>query len=109
VKCQHCNKGKICRPRGLCFPCYYTPAIRERFPSTSKYAYRGVGNHFRLGSLPTPTDAVPGSPEKIEIMAARAAAGEQLHHPRDAKHSPTGWAVPVCTNHRQTADSRTNR
>ena len=31
----------------------------------------------------TPTDTRPGSPEKIEIMAQRLAAGELLHHPDD--------------------------
>ena len=30
-----------------------------------------------------PTDAGPGSPEKVEIMAQRLADGERLHHPDD--------------------------
>lgn len=31
----------------------------------------------------TPTDARPGSPEKIEIMTQRLAAGQRLHHELD--------------------------
>lgn len=33
--------------------------------------------------LPEPTDAEPGTPEKIEIMAARYAAGLAIRHPAD--------------------------
>jgi hypothetical protein len=35
--------------------------------------------------LPTPTDAIPGSPEKIAIMRSRLDAGQEIHHPRDEK------------------------
>jgi hypothetical protein len=31
-----------------------------------------------------PTPARPGSPQKLEVLEARAAAGELLHHPGDA-------------------------
>ena len=33
------------------------------------------------------TDAQPGSPEKIRVMAARVAAGEAVFHPDDARLS----------------------
>jgi hypothetical protein len=33
-----------------------------------------------------PTDAQPGSAEKVEVLARRAMAGESLWHPMDA-----GW------------------
>lgn len=33
---------------------------------------------------PAPTTAPPGSPEKMDVMAERAAQRVQLHHPRDA-------------------------
>lgn len=32
-----------------------------------------------------PTDALPGSPEKIEVLRARVAAGEELWHPKDPR------------------------
>lgn len=31
----------------------------------------------------TPTDAEPGSPEKIRVMEERYRRGEHLHHPQD--------------------------
>jgi hypothetical protein len=38
------------------------------------------------GRLPdTPTAAMPGTPEKIEVMRQRAAAGRQVFHPADAR------------------------
>jgi hypothetical protein len=38
---------------------------------------------FVPASQPVPTGAVPGSPEKIEVLARRAARGEALWHPDD--------------------------
>ncbi|WP_182868159.1 hypothetical protein [Stieleria mannarensis] len=38
--------------------------------------------------LPTPTLAIPGTPEKLAVMQARFRAGEQLHHPFDRKAFP---------------------
>lgn len=74
------------RPRGLCFRCYYTPGVRELYPSTSKYAQRGVGNGFlRDPPLPEPTQAKPGTEQKIAVLVDRAAARQQLFHPDDAK------------------------
>ena len=78
------------RPRGLCWPCYYTPGVRELYPSTSKYAKRGVGNGNPTDlPLPEPTTAGPGSPEKMAVLEARAAAGQRLWHPDDAILLPT--------------------
>lgn len=39
--CRHCNTGKVNRPRGLCWACYYTPGVKELYPVTSKYAPKG--------------------------------------------------------------------
>lgn len=33
--------------------------------------------------MPQPTDAVPGTEEKIEVLRKRVAAGEELWHPLD--------------------------
>jgi len=83
--CRHCHFGPVSRPRGLCWSCYYTPGIRERYPSTSKYGRRGPGNFN--GHLPPPacpTDAAPGSTEKILILMQRAQSQQALWHPEDA-------------------------
>jgi hypothetical protein len=33
----------------------------------------------------TPTNYLPGTPEKVAVLAERVARNEQLHHPLDAK------------------------
>lgn len=84
--CRHCRRSKVNRPRGLCWGCYYTPGVRERYPSTSKYAYRGVGNGMRVAALPDcATVCLPGTPGKVEVLAERARRQEELFHPADAR------------------------
>lgn len=72
------------RPRGLCWNCYYTPGVKALYPSTSKYANRGVGNFAGGSREPVPTRAEPGTEEKLTEMEGRAARGESLFHPDDA-------------------------
>jgi hypothetical protein len=84
--CRHCRSAKVNRPRGLCWTCYYTPGVKELYPSTSKYARRGVGNFNGVPPLPAePTTAPPGSPEKAAVLAERARLQQSLWHPLDAK------------------------
>jgi hypothetical protein len=83
--CRHCQKSKVNRPRGLCWSCYYTPGVRELYPSTSKFARRGVGDFNGKARLPgAPTDWPPGSPEKVTILEERARLKVSLWHPDDA-------------------------
>jgi hypothetical protein len=83
--CRHCQKVKSNRPRGLCWSCYYTPGVRDLFPSTSKFARRGVGNFNRRAKLPScPTAALPGTQEKVAVLEERALLGVSLWHPLDA-------------------------
>ena len=85
--CRHCSRSKVNRPRGLCWSCYYTPGVKEQFPSTSKYARRGVGNFTGNAPLPaTPTTAVPGTPEKMAILEQRARLNQAIFHPEDARY-----------------------
>jgi hypothetical protein len=92
--CRHCQKTKANRPRGLCWSCYYTPGVRELFPSTSKFARRGVANFCGTAPLPDlATGAAPGSEEKIRILMERAAKKQALWHPLDATHATP--AAPV--------------
>src|SRR6266446_4129850 len=83
--CRNCQKASVSRPRGLCWGCYYRPGIRELYPSTSKYARRGIGNGNIRSSLPTfPTPALPGSAEKIAVLQQRVLMRQELFHPGDA-------------------------
>ena len=83
--CRNCGGGPVSRPRGLCWSCYYTPGVRDQYPSTSKFARRGVSD-FNGQSTPAaqPTTAPPGSAEKVDVLAERARLGLSLWHPRDA-------------------------
>ncbi len=83
--CRHCQRVKSNRPRGLCWSCYYKPGVRELYPSTSKFARRGVGDFNGQSSLAAlPTRALPGTPEKVAVLEERARLGLSLWHPLDA-------------------------
>ena len=85
MMCRHCQRVKSNRPRGLCWSCYYSPGVREKYPSTSKFARRGVSDFNGQTSLAArPTSAPPGSAEKVAILEERARLGLSLWHPHDA-------------------------
>ena len=108
VVCRNCKSGKVNRPRGLCWSCYYTPGVKEQFPSTSKYARRGVGNFNGNAPLPAiPTTAAPGSPEKLEVLAMRAKLKQSIWHPLDAAYEgdpkPLEWLAQHATGNTNAA------
>ncbi len=85
MKCRHCHRSKSSRPRGLCWACYYTPGIREHYPSESPFARRGIGNFNGIApAADYPTDAYPGSEAKIRILIERAGRQQSLFHPLDS-------------------------
>jgi hypothetical protein len=85
--CRHCKRHSVNRPRGLCWTCYYTPGVRDSYPSTSKYAakYTEPTGMYRLPD--TSTEAVPGTPDKEAVLTERATAGVNLFHPLDRQLS----------------------
>ena len=94
MRCRHCGKGRVNRPRGLCWTCYYTPGVKELYPSTSKFAHRGVGNFCGNAPLPpVPTACAPGTPEKLAVIEHRAKARLAIFHPADARYEndPRPW------------------
>lgn len=85
--CRHCGRGKVNRPRGLCWTCYYTDGVKDMYPSTSKYARRGVGNfNGNAAAPPEPTTAAPGTAEKMAVLELRAKLKQALWHPFDAQY-----------------------
>jgi hypothetical protein len=59
--------------------------VREKYPSTSKYARRGVSDfNGRPAMAARPTAAAPGTPEKVAVLEERARLGLSLWHPCDA-------------------------
>ena len=93
--CRNCGKVRSNRPRGLCWSCYYTPGMRDRYPSTSKFARRGVMDFNGLARLPEPTCALPGTPEKVAVLEERARRGLSLWHPLDADLERGGITAEV--------------
>ena len=79
--CLHCNLFSASRPRGLCWSCFYTAGIRERYPPRGKRIGGGAGMKRRPAA--SPTVAMPGSPEKIRVLMKRVDNGEELFHPDD--------------------------
>lgn len=85
VMCRHCQARFASCPKGLCWSCYYTPEIHAMHPSTSKFANRGVGNGYADRPASAPCPYPPRSPEKIAVMAERAARMEALFHEGDGQ------------------------
>jgi hypothetical protein len=83
--CRHCGIRVASRPRGLCWSDYYDLQIRSQYRSTSKFGRRGIGSTRNALPLPAhPTNAPPGTPEKVAVLEQRAKNGEALFHPQDA-------------------------
>jgi hypothetical protein len=81
--------GRIAVGRGTSIlddPCnkFYAPGVREQFPSTSKFARRGVRDKNGRAPLPEPTAARPGTEAKVRVLAERARLGLALWHPLDS-------------------------
>jgi hypothetical protein len=84
--CLNCGRwDRPLRSRGLCDPCYCDPVIRQAYPPLSNHS-RLVEHDF-LGAAADPaepTRATPGSPEKIDVLTARAGQRLTLWNPADA-------------------------
>jgi hypothetical protein len=83
--CKHCQRRQANRPRGLCYPCFYTEGVRRLYPVAALGNHRGVGLGTGKAPLPLPTDAPPGTEAKVLVLCDRARRHEQLFHPQDAK------------------------
>lgn len=91
--CRHCQSRKANRSRGLCWPCWHQPAIRNLYPVQRRrvgFCHRGYFGEqdFFGGYAPPaePTPHPPGSPEKLAALAARVQSRVSLWHRRDADH-----------------------
>lgn len=82
IACVHCGKIATLRPRHLCWHCYEDRDIRHATPIVSYHGLRGADSN-PVRKPCKPTTAFPGSKAKIEVLAQRAANGEELFHPDD--------------------------
>lgn len=97
--CAHCYLDQAGAGDRLCPPCRSDPTLSVLYPAgplppprprpprppeRDRYARRGLGLGNRQPPTPeTPTAALPGSPEKVEVLRQRVSARQQLHHPAD--------------------------
>ena len=89
ARCRHCGRDKVNRPLGLCWTCYYRPGVREQYPTLSRFANRGIGDEYKpVVRPPRRTDALPGTPEKLAVIAERVRMGWTVDHPDDPCLAP---------------------
>ncbi|MCI0685317.1 MAG: hypothetical protein L0Y71_24730 [Gemmataceae bacterium] len=84
--CCHCGHRRATRPRQLCWRCYGTRRVRMLYALTKPRGRR------RARPATHPTDALPGSLEKILVLMRRAELRQDLWHPDDA---PFGGRPPL--------------
>ena len=83
TSCRHCGlPGR--RPKGLCWKCFSDPQINEQYQSLSKYHPTAEKDFAGPAPLGEPTDALPGTEEKMLAMEDRARRGLAIFHPADA-------------------------
>jgi len=90
---RHCGREGKLRPRRLCTPCYEDKAVREKHAGGFAPGYEGTRQRPGRRLPAEPTTALPGTPEKVEVLRQRAARGEILHHPDDARLDAVDAAV----------------
>ena len=81
--CRHCRRAPVSRSRGLCWTCFYLPGVRELYPDRRPVSRLPDANG-RYALPPEPTNARPGTPEKVEVLCRRARLRCSLWHPYDA-------------------------
>jgi ribosomal protein L40E len=89
--CRHCQARRISRTRGLCRRCFEDEEVRDLYPPRATNG--GKNSRYRSGStgLPEPTDALPGSDEKVLVLIERAARRQELFHHSDALPNGRQW------------------
>ena len=108
--CRHCHNRKPNRPRGLCWTCYYAPGVRDQYPIDSRFATAGVRDFNGRRPLPRrPTNALPGTPEKVKVLCERARLFQTLWHPLDATIDDATLPTVVVAVGRHPEDQRLAR
>lgn len=91
--CRHCGREARPRGRGLCWGCFADPELRTQYQPLPRQPYRKLsyddfnGGYQLAGE---PTDSMPGSDGKIEVLAQRFDLKVSLWHPLDKMHGTNG-------------------
>lgn len=85
--CRHCDRHCRHHARGLCRGCFDRREVRKLYRVLKGRAgsckpYDPEGEMPAAGEA---TEALPGTDEKLRVLAERLAAGVGLHHPADAR------------------------
>lgn len=89
IECLLCGQTKPHKSRNLCLACYQRPESDPLKIETRHRVERDTQSIFIPTGLPDhPTEFLPGSNEKMEVMAQRLIDGKEIHHPDDAALTP---------------------
>lgn len=89
IECLLCGQTKPHKSRNLCLACYQRPESDPLKIETRHRVERDTLSIFIPTGLPDhPTEFLPGSNEKMEVMAQRLIDGREIHHPDDAALTP---------------------
>ncbi len=82
--CAHCGLRPLDSYTGLCGPCIRQPELRKRY--SAGFENQGTGTKLPDGPVPSwsPTLHMPGTHEKMLVMAQRAKWLQPIFHPLDA-------------------------
>lgn len=98
LACRHCGFIPGARPRQLCWRCYKTLDIRRKYQMDSNNGSHGKiakDDFYGLGDVAQPTLTLPGTLEKMLVLAQRVQDKQRLHHPEDARHGEDSAGIPV--------------
>ena len=89
IDCLLCGQTKPHKSRNLCLACYQKPESDPLKIETRHRVERDTQSIFTPTGLPDhPTEFLPGSNEKMAVMAQRLIDGRAIHHPDDASLTP---------------------
>lgn len=89
IDCLLCGQTKPHKSRNLCLACYQKPESEPLKIETRHRVERNTNAFLEPIGLPDhPTEFLPGSEEKMAVMAQRLEDLREIHHPDDAMVTP---------------------
>lgn len=89
IDCLLCGQTKPHKSRNLCLACYQKPESEPLKIQTRHRVERETLFVIAPTGLPDhPTEFLPGSEEKMAVMAQRLSDFREIHHPDDAVVTP---------------------
>jgi NMD protein affecting ribosome stability and mRNA decay len=89
IDCLLCGQTKPHKSRNLCLACYQKPESEPLKIETRHRVERNTNAFMEPLGLPDhPTEFLPGSEEKMMVMAQRLEDLREIHHPDDAMVTP---------------------